>query len=69
VLRAVALIALGALLALGFWFGRGPIRSPAMVSGTDYVGTSPISFAAVALGLVLTGWGVTMLIRARSAAH
>jgi len=69
VLRAGAVIAFGALLALGFWFGWGPIRSPAMVSGSDYVGTSPTSFAAVVLGLAVTGWGAAMLIRWRGGAR
>ncbi|HEY8861460.1 MAG TPA: hypothetical protein VIN37_05120 [Candidatus Limnocylindria bacterium] len=40
-----------------------------MVSGSDYVGMSLISFAAVALGLAVIGWGVAMLIRARREPH
>jgi hypothetical protein len=68
VIRAVALIAGGVLIALWFWFGWAPIGSPAVVSGSDYVGMSPISIAIVAVGVVVAGWGIAHLFRVRSSA-
>jgi hypothetical protein len=66
VARAVSVIVVGAAVALWFWFGWPPIGSPAVVSGSDYVGMSPISIAIAALGVLVAGWGVAMLVRARS---
>jgi hypothetical protein len=65
VLRALAVMAAGLLLSLAFWFGWGPVRSPAMVSGSDYTGVSPISFAVVTFGVIVLGYGLAMLIRSR----
>jgi uncharacterized membrane protein YphA (DoxX/SURF4 family) len=69
VVRGVALIAIGLLLAAWFWFGWAPIRSPAVDSGSDYIGMSPISIAIVALGIVVAGSGIAHLFRVRSASR
>ena len=61
--RAVTVILVGVALALWFWFGWPPIGSPAVVSGSDYVGVSPISIALAAIGVIVAGWGVVMLVR------
>jgi len=66
VTRAIVLVLVGTLLALWFWFGWAPIGSPAVVSGSDYTGMSPISIAIVALGIVVVGFGIAHLFRVRS---
>jgi hypothetical protein len=64
--RALSVILVGAAVALWFWFGWPPIGSPAFVSGSDHLGMSPISIALAAIGVLVAGWGVVMVVRARA---
>lgn len=66
--RGIALVVLGAGVALWSWFGLPPFAAPAVTRGSDYSGTS-FSLLLVLFGAVVVVWGVAVVVAASRSRH
>ena len=63
--RGSLLTFLGVAVIVWSWFGLPPLSSPEVTQGTDYSGTSALSFLIIFFGIVMIAWGLSLAVAAR----